>query len=82
MAALFKKKKDIVLNTQPKEEMITCPSCGEEVVKSVVVKKKYICPHITQQMMKYVDSLNLEILSNNKRVKIKALFYYAQMSKY
>ncbi|MDD7643241.1 MAG: acetyl-CoA carboxylase carboxyltransferase subunit alpha [bacterium] len=44
MAALFKKKKDIVLNKQPKEEMITCPSCGEEVVKSVVVKKKYICP--------------------------------------
>ncbi len=44
MAALFKKKKDIVLSKQPKEDMLTCPSCGEEVVKSVVIKKKYICP--------------------------------------
>ena len=44
MAALFKKKKNIILSEQPKEEMITCPSCGEEVVKSVVIKKKYICP--------------------------------------
>lgn len=44
MAALFKKKKDIVLSEQPKEDMLTCPSCGEEVVKSVVIKKKYICP--------------------------------------
>ena len=44
MAALFKKKKDIVLSKQPKEDMLTCHSCGEEVVKSVVIKKKYICP--------------------------------------
>ena len=44
MAALFKKKKDIVLSEQSKEDMLTCPSCGEEVVKSVVVKKKYVCP--------------------------------------
>ena len=45
MAALLKKKKkDIVLSEQPQEEMITCPSCGEDVVKAVVIKKKYVCP--------------------------------------
>ena len=44
MAALFKKKKDIVLTPQPQEEMIICKGCGEEVVKSAVVKKKYVCP--------------------------------------
>ena len=45
MAALLKKKKkDIVLSEQSQEEMITCPSCGEDVVKSVVIKKKYVCP--------------------------------------
>ena len=45
MAALLKKKKkDIVLSEQPQEGMITCPSCGEDVVKAVVIKKKYVCP--------------------------------------
>ena len=44
MAALFKKKKDIVLSEPSKDHMLTCPRCGEEVVKSVVIKKKYICP--------------------------------------
>ena len=45
MAALLKKKKkDEVLNQQPQEDMITCPNCGEDVVKAVVIKKKYICP--------------------------------------
>lgn len=45
MAALLKKKKkDIVLTQQPQEELITCPTCGEDVVKADVVKRKYICP--------------------------------------
>ena len=45
MAALLKKKKkDIVLNQQDQENLITCPNCGEDVVKSDVIKKKYICP--------------------------------------
>ena len=45
MAALLKKKKkDEVLNQQPQEDMITCPNCGEDVVKSDAIKKKYICP--------------------------------------
>ncbi|MBO5154748.1 MAG: acetyl-CoA carboxylase carboxyltransferase subunit beta [Eubacterium sp.] len=45
MAALLKKKKkDIVLNQQDQEDMITCPNCGEDIVKAEVIKKKYICP--------------------------------------
>lgn len=43
-AFLKKKKKDIVLNQQLNEDMITCPNCGEDIVKADVVKRKYICP--------------------------------------
>ena len=37
-AFLKKKKKDIVLNQQLNEDMITCPNCGEDIVKADVVK--------------------------------------------
>ena len=46
MAALLKKKqkKEFTSGGAVQEELITCPNCGEDVVKADVIKKKYICP--------------------------------------
>lgn len=46
MAALLTKihKKEFISVNAGQEDVITCPNCGEDVVKADVVKKKYICP--------------------------------------
>lgn len=46
MAALLKRihKKEFISVNAVQEELITCPNCGEDVVKADVIKKKYICP--------------------------------------
>lgn len=46
MAALLKKihKKEFISVNAGQGDVITCPNCGEDVVKADVVKKKYICP--------------------------------------
>lgn len=46
MTALLKKKqiKEILSIDAEREDLITCPGCGEDVLKSEVIGKKYICP--------------------------------------
>lgn len=46
MAAILTKihKKEFISVNAGQEDVITCPNCGEDVVKADVVKKKYICP--------------------------------------
>ena len=47
MSALLKSRKkesNIVSVQTPQEEQLVCPSCGENVSKQLVIRKKYICP--------------------------------------